>query len=70
MRAVCAAQRTGHFVESGVGTEYHLTFDEWHIFVWLELCVTLIFTGEYLLRLFSWPEPAKYVLVSGDLLIW
>ncbi|HAR9949057.1 TPA: ion transporter [Salmonella enterica subsp. enterica serovar Typhimurium] len=49
------------FVESGVGTEYHLTFDEWHIFVWLELCVTLIFTGEYLLRLFSWPEPAKYV---------
>ncbi len=21
------------FVESGVGTEYHLTFDEWHIFV-------------------------------------
>ncbi|MEA7568217.1 hypothetical protein ONJ95_07245, partial [Salmonella enterica subsp. enterica serovar Virginia] len=28
------------FVESGVGTEYHLTFDEWHIFVWLELCVT------------------------------
>ncbi|SUH37152.1 membrane transport protein [Salmonella enterica subsp. enterica] len=30
-------------------------------FVWLELCVTLIFTGEYLLRLFSWPEPAKYV---------
>lgn len=49
------------FVESGVGTEYHLTFDEWHIFVWLELCVTLIFTGEYLLRLFSWPEPVKYV---------
>ncbi|VDZ99938.1 membrane transport protein [Salmonella enterica subsp. enterica] len=30
-------------------------------FVWLELCVTLIFTGEYLLRLFSWPAPAKYV---------
>ncbi len=29
----------------------------------------LIFTGEYLLRLFSWPEPAKYALVSGDLLI-
>lgn len=49
------------FVESGVGTEYHLTFDEWHIFVWLELCITLIFTGEYLLRLFSWPAPAQYI---------
>ncbi|HFZ8993236.1 TPA: ion transporter [Citrobacter freundii] len=49
------------FVESGLGTEYHLTFDEWHIFVWLELFVTLIFTGEYVLRLLTWPNPAKYV---------
>lgn len=49
------------FVESGLGTQYHLTFDEWHIFVWLELFVTLIFTLEYVLRLVSWPNPAKYV---------
>ncbi|MFX4315515.1 transporter, partial [Enterobacter sp. 63] len=33
------------FVESGAGTQYHLTFDEWHVFVWLELMVTLVFTG-------------------------
>lgn len=49
------------FVESGLGTQYHLTYDEWHLFVWLELFVTLIFTVEYLLRLISWPNPAKYV---------
>lgn len=49
------------FVESGAGTQYHLTFDEWHVFVWLELMVTLVFTGEYLLRVFCWPNPVKYV---------
>lgn len=49
------------FVESGVGTQYHLTFDEWHIFVWLELVVTLVFTLEYVLRVVSWPNPARYV---------
>lgn len=49
------------FVESGAGTQYHLTFDEWHVFVWLELMVTLVFTCEYLLRVFCWPNPAKYV---------
>ena len=49
------------FVESGAGTQYHLTFDEWHVFLWLELIVTLVFTAEYLLRIFSWPNPAKYV---------
>src|SRR5690606_26794995 len=32
------------FIESGAGTQYHLTFDEWHVFLWLELIVTLVFT--------------------------
>jgi voltage-gated potassium channel len=49
------------FIESGVGTTYHLTFDEWHIFVWLELIFTLVFTLEYLLRVCTWPQPARYV---------
>lgn len=49
------------FIESGLGTQYHLTFNEWHLFVWLELFVTLVFTLEYLLRVLSWPNPAKYV---------
>lgn len=48
------------FVESGLGTQYHLSFAEWHLFVWLELIVTLVFTLEYLLRLVSWPNPANY----------
>ncbi|ALB64767.1 Potassium voltage-gated channel subfamily KQT; possible potassium channel, VIC family [Cronobacter condimenti 1330] len=50
------------FIESGIGTQYHLTYDEWHIFVWLEMGITLIFTLEYLLRLAVWPNPARYVL--------
>lgn len=49
------------FVESGVGTQYHLTSDEWHLFIWLELVVTLVFTLEYLLRVACWPNPAKYI---------
>ncbi|MDN8598801.1 ion transporter [Citrobacter enshiensis] len=49
------------FIESGLGTQYHLTYSEWHTFVWLELFVTLVFTCEYLLRLLTWPNPAKYV---------
>ena len=49
------------FIESGVGTTYHLTASEWHTFVWLEVFFTLIFTLEYLLRVFSWPQPARYV---------
>ena len=28
------------FFESGAGTQYHLTYDEWHIFVWIELIIT------------------------------
>lgn len=49
------------FVESGVGTQYHLTYDEWRSFVWLEIFITLVFTAEYLLRLSCWANPAKYV---------
>lgn len=49
------------FIESGLGTQYHLTVNEWHLFVRLELFVTLVFTLEYLLRVFSWPDPARYV---------
>ena len=49
------------FIESGLGTQYHLTLDEWHIFVWLELVVTAVFTFEYFLRIISWPNPLKYI---------
>lgn len=49
------------FIESGAGTQYHMTYEEWHVFVWLELIVTLVFTAEYVLRVISWPNPAKYV---------
>ncbi|ATM05006.1 MULTISPECIES: ion transporter [Raoultella] len=49
------------FIESGLGTQYHLTFDEWHIFVWLELFVTAVFTLEYFLRIISWPKPFSYI---------
>ena len=50
------------FIESGIGTQYHLTYDEWHIFVWLEMGITFVFTLEYLLRLAVWPNPARYAL--------
>lgn len=49
------------FIESGLGTQYHLTVDEWHVFVWLELIVTAVFTCEYILRIISWPNPLKYI---------
>ncbi len=49
------------FIESGLGTQYHLTLDEWHIFVWLELLVTAVFTLEYLLRIATWPNPLHYI---------
>lgn len=48
------------FIESGLGTQYHLTLDEWHIFVWLELLVTAVFT-EYLLRIATPPNPLHYI---------
>ncbi len=49
------------FVESAFGTQYHPTFDEWHLFMLLEIVVTLVFTIEYFLRVLCWPNPAKYV---------
>ncbi len=49
------------FIESGIGTTYHLTFDEWHAFMLLEVGFTLMFTLEYLLRVCCWPKPARYV---------
>ena len=49
------------FIESGLGTQYHLTLDEWHVFVWLELLVTAVFTVEYLLRIATWPNPLHYI---------
>lgn len=49
------------FVESGLDTHYHLSFEQWHTFAYLELLITLVFTVEYLLRVFCWPQPAKYV---------
>lgn len=58
------------FIESGVGTQYHLTFEEWRIFVWLEVFITLVFTLEYFLRLCSWANPAKYVFSFWGLSIW
>ncbi len=49
------------FVESGLGSQYHLSLDEWHVFVWLELGVTAVFTAEYILRVISWPNPLRYI---------
>ncbi len=53
------------FIESGIGTTYHLTYDEWHAFVWLEIAFTLVFTLEYFLRLFCWPIPHATFSASG-----
>lgn len=49
------------FVESGLGTQYHLTYDEWKLFVYLEIGFTLLFTLEYIFRVLCWPNPRKYV---------
>ena len=48
------------FIESGLGTQYHLTLDEWHIFVWLELLVTAVFTGIPAAYRY-WPNPLHYI---------
>ncbi|EOC1532075.1 ion transporter [Cronobacter turicensis] len=50
------------FIESGLGTQYHLTYGEWHIFVLMEIGITFVFTLEYLLRLLVWPNPGRYAL--------
>jgi voltage-gated potassium channel len=65
VRYFCAFERAGDFIESGLGTQYHLTFDEWHIFVWLELFVTAVFTLEYFLRIISWPKPLAIFSAFG-----
>lgn len=49
------------FIESGIGTQYHLNYSQWRLFVLLETAFTLAFTLEYLLRVFTWPQPARYV---------
>jgi len=48
------------FIESGFGTQYHPTSSQRLIFVGLEIGFTLLFTAEYLLRLWVWPNPARY----------
>lgn len=53
------------FIESGLGTQYHLTLDEWHIFVWLELLVTAVFTTEYLLRIATAQSAPLYFQLLG-----
>ena len=48
------------FIESGVGTQYHLTFEEWRVFVWLEIFITLVFTlDELCFRLAGDACPAR-----------
>ncbi len=49
------------FIESGFGTQYHLSFGQWRSFMLLEVFVTLVFTLEYFLRVLCWPKPEKYV---------
>ncbi|TGC27555.1 potassium channel family protein [Escherichia sp. E1130] len=49
------------FIESGIGSQFQLTYDEWHIFVWVEFFFTFVFTIEYFLRILSWPNPVRYV---------
>lgn len=61
MRFICPVERGYYFVESGLGSQYHLSLDEWHVFVWLELGITAVFTVEYILRVISWPNPLRYI---------
>lgn len=49
------------FIESGIGTQYHLNSTQWQLFVSIETAFTLAFTLEYLLRVITWPRPARYV---------
>ena len=50
------------FIESGFGTQYHPSNDQRMLFIGLEIGFTLLFTGEYLLRLLVWPHPSRYAL--------
>ena len=59
------------FVESGLGSQYHLSLDEWHVFVWLEFGITAVFTAEYIITRNKLAESAAlYSSASGDLSIW
>lgn len=49
------------FTESSVGSDPRLTLGEWQLFIWLEIIFTLLLTCEYLLRVLTWPKPARYV---------
>ena len=49
------------FIESGIGTAYQLSPTQWRLFVVLEMGFTFMFTVEYLLRVFTWPQPSRYV---------
>ena len=49
------------FIESSMGSQLTFTPQEWHLFIWLEIGFTLIFTLEYILRVIAWPSPVRYV---------
>jgi voltage-gated potassium channel len=66
VRTFRLAQRAGDIYRVGLGTQYHLTLDEWHIFVWLELLVTAVFTLEYLLRIAPGPIRSTIFSAFGD----
>lgn len=49
------------FIESSMGSQLTFTQQEWHLFIWIEIGFTLIFTLEYILRVIAWPRPVCYV---------
>ncbi len=49
------------FIESSIGKDSSLSLDEWYVFIGVELFFTLMFTIEYILRVISWPKPARYI---------
>ncbi|STQ60250.1 voltage-gated potassium channel [Pseudescherichia vulneris] len=49
------------FIESSMGSQLTFMPQEWHLFIWLEIGFTLIFTLEYILRVIAWPSPVRYV---------
>jgi len=49
------------FIESSMGSQLTFTPREWHLFIWIEIGFTLIFTFEYILRVIAWPRPVRYV---------
>lgn len=49
------------FIESSLGKDTHLTLDEWYVFIDVELFFTLMFTLEYILRVFSSVKPIRYI---------